>query len=345
MMIAMLTRYLLALIFLGTTLTACQQSPATDSNNGSKDSSGITLVLHGGAGAIKRSDLDTPARKLYKNHLKKALREGYAVLQDGGKATSAVERAIKVLENDSLFNAGRGSVLNTNGNVRMDAALMKGKNKQAGALASVANIRHPISGARAVLDSSKHVMLVAKGAREFALDQGIKPVDSAYLVTKARARSYHRSNANTSDHEGAAIQHLGTVGAVALDKEGNLAAGTSTGGLSGKAPGRVGDSPTIGAGTYADNATCAVSATGNGEFFMRNLIAYDVAARMAYQDLGLQEAAKTLIHESLTKAGGKGGLIALDTTGNMAMPFNTSGMFRAVKQKGANAKARIFPKR
>lgn len=337
------TRYFLALVLLGTTLTACQQSPANDAGKGSKDSSGITMVLHGGAGAINRSDLDMAERKLYKKHLKKALHQGYEILKDGGKATDAVETAIKVLEHDSLFNAGRGSVLNADGNVRMDAAIMKGKNQQAGALASVAKIRHPISGARAVLDSSRHVMLVAKGGREFALKHGIEPADSAYLVTNARARSYHQSNDNAGNHEGAAIQHWGTVGAVALDKEGNLAAGTSTGGLSGKAPGRVGDSPTIGAGTYADNATCAVSATGNGEFFMRNLIAYDVAARMAYQDLDLKEAAKTLIHQSLTHAGGKGGLIALDTAGNIAMPFNTSGMFRAVKQKGSNANARIFP--
>ena len=338
----MLTRCLLAFLFLGTILTACQQSPADGTNNDNKDSSPITLVLHGGAGAIQRSDLDEAERKLYKKQLKKALNQGYSVLKNGGKAVDAVEQTIKVLENDSLFNAGRGSVLNAKGNVRMDAAIMKGKNKQAGALASVADIRHPISGARAVLDASRHVMLVAKGAREFALSQGIKPVDSAYLVTNARARSYHQSNTNSSNHEGAAIQHWGTVGAVALDKKGNLAAGTSTGGLSGKAPGRVGDSPTIGAGTFADNTTCAVSATGNGEFFMRNLIAYDVAARIAYQDLALQEAAKNLIHESLTNAGGKGGLIALDTAGNIAMPFNTSGMFRAVKQSGSKANARIF---
>ncbi len=341
----MLTRYFLTLIFLGTSLTACQQAPANDEGKQTKDQSGITLVLHGGAGAINRSDLETAERKRYKKHLKKALRQGYGVLKNDGKAVDAVEQTINVLENDSLFNAGRGSVLNANGNIRMDAAIMKGKNKQAGALASVANIRQPISGARAVLDSSRHVMLVANRAREFALAQGIKPVDSAYLVTNARARSYHQSNNHTTNHDGAAIQHLGTVGAVALDKQGNLVAGTSTGGLSGKAPGRVGDSPTIGAGTYADNATCAVSATGNGEFFMRHLIAYDVAARMAYQDLDLQEAAKTLIRQSLTQAGGKGGLIALDTAGNVAMPFNTSGMFRAVKQKGSDAKIRIFPKR
>lgn len=318
-------------------------SKSTSGDKQDKDTPPITLVVHGGAGDIDRDALSQAQQKLYKQKLKKALNKGYTILDNGGKALDAVEETIRVLERDTFFNAGRGSVLNARGRVSMDAALMKGLNKQAGAVASVGNLRHPITGAKGVLDSSKHVMLVSEGARQFALSYGVEPADSAYLVTHHRAKSYHQSQNESAGNEGAAFQKFGTVGAVALDKQGNLAAGTSTGGLSNKAPGRVGDSPTIGAGTYADNLTCAVSATGQGEFFMRNLIAYDVAARMTYHDQSLGRAAKNLIHTALTEAGGKGGLIALDTAGNFAMPFNTSGMFRAFKQQGDKAKALIFP--
>lgn len=338
----MLKPFIISLLIAVALSPGCQKQ-ASSSGEKDQEDTPITLVIHGGAGAIKRAALSNAQKQLYKQHLKAALNQGYATLENGGKAAKAVEQALRALETDSLFNAGRGSVLDANGNVRMDAALMRGVDKQAGAIASVGQIQHPISGARAVLDSSEHVMLVAQGGRQFALAHGVEPADSAYLVTHSRAKSFHKRTKAKGKHEGAAIQKWGTVGAVALDQQGHLAAGTSTGGLSNKAPGRVGDSPTIGAGTYADNATCAVSATGQGEFFMRHLIAYDVAARMTYQDQKLQTAAQNLIHTDLTKVGGKGGLIALDSAGNIAMPFNTSGMFRAVKKQGSKARARIFP--
>ena len=323
-------------------LSTCQSSGS--GQQVSEEAGPVTLVVHGGAGNITRSALDSAERLRYRQKLKKALDTGYQLLKSGKPAEEAVEHTLRILETDSFFNAGRGSVLNENGHVRMDAALMRGADQQAGAVASCSGLKHPIAAAHAVMDSSPHVMLVSKGARHFARQQGLKPADSAYLVTRARYRSYHQSAyQNRTKHEGAIRHQWGTVGAVALDQEGNLAAGTSTGGLSGKAEGRVGDSPTIGAGTYADNATCAVSATGQGEYFMRNLVAYDVAARMEYKGYSLHAAADSLIHSQIAGMGGKGGLIALDQQGNLALPFNTTGMFRAYKQKGSPAKALIFP--
>lgn len=326
--------------------TGCQpRDSSTESKDKEKDNHQVSIVVHGGAGNIQRSAMDSTTKLQYKQKLKQALETGYKTLKQGETAVEAVERTIRVFEKDSFFNAGRGSVLNENGHVRMDAALMRGKDKQAGAVADLSGIKHPITGARMVMDSSDHVMLVSKGAKAFSEKNGLSLADSAYLVTQDRHHSYLRKQHKADkDLEGVARQKWGTVGAVALDGSGNLAAGTSTGGLTLKGKGRVGDSPTIGAGTYADNATCAVSATGQGEFFMRNLIAYDVAARIQYQQNGLKKAVDSLIHQKLTQAGGKGGLIALDTAGNIAMAFNTSGMFRAYKQKGEDANALIFPK-
>lgn len=322
-------------------LSACQ--PSGNGQQASEEAGPVTLVVHGGAGNITRSALDSAEQLHYRQKLKKALDTGYRLLAQGATAEEAVEQTLRTFETDSFFNAGRGSALNENGHVRMDAALMRGSDKQAGAVASCSGLKHPIAAAHAVMDSSPHVMLVSDGARHFARQQGLMLADSAYLVTQARYRSYHQSaDQNQARHEGAVEHQMGTVGAVALDKAGNLAAGTSTGGLSGKAQGRVGDSPTIGAGTYADNTTCAVSATGQGEYFMRNLVAYDVAARMQYKGYTLSAAADSLIHSQISGMGGKGGLIALDRQGNMALPFNTTGMFRAFKQKGDSARALIF---
>jgi beta-aspartyl-peptidase (threonine type) len=335
-----LIRFLL-LISLVIASTSCQSSG--NRQQASEEAGPVTLVVHGGAGNLTRSALDSAEQLRYRKKLKKALKRGYQLLKQGDPAEEAVEQTLKVFETDSFFNAGRGSVLNENGHVRMDAALMRGSDKQAGAVASCSGLKHPIAAAHAVMDASPHVMLVSKGARQFAQQQGLKPADSAFLVTQARYRAYHqRTGRNQAKRQGAVRHQWGTVGAVALDKKGNLAAGTSTGGLSGKAKGRVGDSPTIGAGTYADNATCAVSATGQGEYFMRNLVAYDVAARMQYKDYPLSAAADSLIHSQIAGMGGKGGLIALDRQGNMALPFNTNGMFRAYKQKGSRARALIF---
>lgn len=316
------------------------------------------LVIHGGAGAISKKHMTPEKEAAYRAKLEEALAAGEEILANGGKATDAVEAAIMVMEDSPLFNAGKGAVFTNDERNEMDASFMDGETLNAGAVSGVTTVKNPIQAARMVMEKSVHVMLSGNGANEFAKKMGLEMVDTSYFRDENRYQQLkkvqERENA-VLDHDGeqGSIEvpssdvefnlidlnkKYGTVGAVALDQQGNLAAGTSTGGMTNKRYGRVGDSPIIGSGTYADNATCAVSCTGHGEFFMRYVVAYDVVALMRYQKISLEEAAKKVIHETLEKVDGRGGLIAVDGQGNIAMPFNTSGMYRGyVKSSGEKA--------
>ncbi|MFB6258528.1 MAG: isoaspartyl peptidase/L-asparaginase family protein [Flavobacteriales bacterium] len=301
------------------------------------------ILIHGGAGDIKKERIPEKRRKAYRQKLQEAMDSGYSVLEKGGAAVDAVEAAIVVMEDSPLFNAGKGSVFTHDEMNEMDASIMRGSDKNAGSVAGVTTIRNPIKGARKVMTASKHVMLARKGAEEFAVEHDVDTVDPSYFRTEKRLEYLRKVKEKTDDtkldHDSlegysASFDKFGTVGAVALDKEGHLAAGTSTGGMTNKKFARIGDSPIIGAGTYANDRTCAVSATGHGEYFMRNLVAYDIAARMDYLEESVEEAGKKVIRDKLEELGGTGGVIALDSQGNAAFPFNTSGMFRGMKRKG-----------
>ena len=308
----------------------------------------FTLVIHGGAGTILKKNMSSEKEREYKKKLQEALKAGFLVLNVGGKSIDAVAAVIIVLEDSPLFNAGKGAVLTNNGTVEMDASIMDGSNNLAGAVGSVKTIKNPINAAKLVMDESKHVMLNGDGADEFAKSKGLPTEEASYFITELRQQQLKKvleSEKIKLDHDvktdekdsgsGSIIEFdprtdgkYGTVGAVALDKFGNLAAGTSTGGMTNKRFGRVGDSPIIGAGTYADNNTCAVSCTGHGEFFIRSVVAYDVAAKMKYKSVSVEEAANEIIHKELPAIGGSGGLIAVDNKGNYTMQFNTAGMYR-----------------
>lgn len=305
------------------------------------------LVVHGGAGTILKKNMTDELEEAYMDGLRSALQKGYAVIADGGASLDAVQAAVEVLENNPLFNAGKGAVFTHEGRNELDASIMDGHTLRAGAVASVTTIKNPIKAARAVMEQSEHVMLIGKGAEQFAAQQGLETADPTYFFTEQRWRGLQNAKKRDSlktmlDHDSGMIKpdlknndyKFGTVGAVAVDEQGNLAAATSTGGMTNKRLGRVGDSPIIGAGTYADNATVAISATGWGEFFIRSVAAYDVAAMMSYQSLPVQIAAQKVV-EKIGDLGGDGGLIAIDRSGNIAMPFNTEGMYRgAIKRDG-----------
>jgi len=298
----------------------------------------ITMVIHGGAGTISREDMTPERERAYAEKLTEALQTGMQILKNGGSSLDAVEAAIRVLEDSPLFNAGKGAVFTADGRNELDSSIMDGKTLKAGAVASVTTIKNPISAARAVMDKSKHVLLVGQGAELFAAAQGLDIVEPSYFFEQERwdelLKAREKQGASLVD-PAVRSTAFGTVGALALDSQGNLAAGTSTGGLTNKMHGRVGDSPIIGAGTYANNATCAVSGTGQGEYFIRLGIARDVSALMDYKKMSVEKAANAVIHEKLTGLGGTGGIIALDKNGNIAMPFNTSGMYRGwVKADG-----------
>jgi L-asparaginase / beta-aspartyl-peptidase len=302
--------------------------PPTEAGDGGQ----VALVLHGGAGTILKKNMTPEREAQYRAKLTEALETGYGILRDGGSSLDAVEATIRVMEDSPLFNAGRGAVFTSQGRNEMDAAIMDGSTLNAGAVASVTNIKNPISAARKVMTATSHVMLVGEGACAFAKSQGLETADSIYFWTEDRWNSLQKAREKEALETGRSqptgdFQKFGTVGCVALDNAGNIAAGTSTGGLTNKRWGRVGDSPIIGAGTYANNKTCGVSGTGVGEFFMRGLVAYDVSAHMEYQGMNLTNAAREVI-DKLTAAGGDGGFIALDTAGNIEMPFNTAGMYR-----------------
>jgi len=295
------------------------------------------LVIHGGAGTITRNSMTPETEKQYRDKLAEALQVGHAVLMKGGSSIDAVEATIRVMEDSPLFNAGKGAVFTHEGKNELDSAIMDGKTMKAGAVAGVTIIKNPISAARAVMEKSKHVMLIGRGAELFATKMGLEIVDPSYFWTERRWKSLQNEllkeqktgEPHTSLSESQGDHKYGTVGCVALDKEGNLAAGTSTGGTSNKQYGRVGDSPIIGAGTYASNESAAISATGAGEFFIRYTVAYDIAALMKYKGLTVQQAATEVINHKLTAIeGAEGGVIALDRNGNFATPFNSEGMYR-----------------
>ena len=286
----------------------------------------LSIAVHGGAGVMPGAELTPERRRAFHEGLEAALRAGYAVMEAGGGSLDAVVAAVKVLEDDPLFNAGRGSVLAANGRHELDASIMDGRDLRAGSVTGVQHVRNPVELARLVMDRSPHVMLAGAGADEFALAQGLEPVPNDYFATERRRLELERHLRGDADTGDEAV--LGTVGAVALDSHGNLAAATSTGGMTGKKWGRVGDSPIIGAGTYAANDCCAVSATGHGEYFIRAVVAHEIASLVRYRGMGVIEAADEVVMKQLVKLGGSGGVIAVGRDGSIAMPFNSPGMLR-----------------
>ena len=301
-------------------------------------SSETALVIHGGAGSITPDGMSDAQQEAYRTALRTALGEGKAVLQAGGSALDAVEAVITTMESDTLFNAARGAVLTSEGTVELDASIMDGKTRNAGALTGVKTVKHPIRLARTIMEESYHVMFAQDGAEAFAREQGLELVENDYFITDAR-RSGETEAADPPSS--GPDEKFGTVGAVALDADGNLAAGTSTGGISDKKFGRVGDSPIIGAGTYAHNRSCAVSATGQGEFFIRGVAAHSIASRVRFGEMPLEKAAQATIDE-IEALGGVGGVITLDREGNIATPFSTEGMFRAYVTIEGETVVRLF---
>lgn len=309
--------------------------------------SNVALAVHGGAGSdITPENLSAERIAAYHAGLAAALRAGYARLRRGESALDAVEAAVRVMEDDSCFNAGRGASLAFNGTAELDASIMDGATRAAGAIAGVTTVKNPITLARAVMERSPYVMLTNSGAEQFAAEQDLPLVENSYFRTPERLAQLEHIRANGGAPMNTATvpnaEKHGTVGAVALDKNGNLAAATSTGGMAGKRYGRVGDSPIIGAGTFAENETCAVSATGHGEYFIRWAAASDVAARMRYGGVSLDIAASEVVLNVLHNVGGEGGLIALDAHGNAALPYNTPGMYRGVIRASGEIRVSIF---
>jgi len=303
----------------------------------------IAIAIHGGAGVMDRAKMTPEREAAYRAGLTAALHAGYAILESGGTSLDAVAAVVRTLEDDPLFNAGRGAVLDARGDAELDAAIMDGNGPRAGAVAAVRHVKNPIDLARLVMDKSPWVLLVGEGAEDFALEQGVVLVSADYFRTERRVQELHE--VQQREHAAAAASALpkGTVGAVAVDRAGNLAAATSTGGLTNKHVGRVGDTPLIGAGTYANNESCAVSGTGTGEYFIRGVVAYDVCALVHYRHLPLQEAVNTVIHDKLQHAAANtGGLIAIDRDGNIVMDFNTSGMLRAARDLHGRETVAIF---
>ncbi|MEW5248546.1 isoaspartyl peptidase/L-asparaginase family protein [Microbulbifer sp. 2201CG32-9] len=318
------------------------------------DQGPIALAIHGGAGTIERDKMSPEREKAYRDKLGEALDRGYAVLEQGGSSLDAVVTAINILEDSPLFNAGKGAVYTFDAEHELDASIMDGSTRAAGAVAGVKQVQNPINLARMVMEDSPFVMLAGEGAEAFARSRGVPMVDNKSFDTNERlqqlrkAKEKLRREQEADKDYRAAVQQLpqsfktGTVGAVALDKRGNLAAGTSTGGMTAKCYGRIGDSPVIGAGTFADNRSCAVSATGHGEYFIRFNVAADICARVEYQQQSVASAANQVINQVLTAAGGTGGVVVLDRKGNMALTFNTPGMYRASRSNTQPVEIAIF---
>jgi L-asparaginase / beta-aspartyl-peptidase len=311
----------------------------------------FSLAIHGGAGTILKEDMTPELEQAYAEGLSDALNAGYAVLEEGGSSVNAVKAAIVILEDNMLFNAGRGSVFTKKGVQEMDAAIMEGENLGAGAVAGIRNVRNPIELATEVLRNSNHVFLSGKGANDFAIKQGIKLEPDEYFFSQFRYDQWKamRDSDNYSlDHTHQKLEELmrdkkfGTVGAVACDKSGNIAAATSTGGMTNKKYGRIGDSPLIGAGTYANNNTCAISCTGHGEMFIRAVAAYDVSCLMEYKNLTLQQAMDEVVLQKLKKMEGEGGMIGVDAKGNVSMVFNSAGMYRGMRNSLGESLVAIY---
>lgn len=327
----MKTPFLVCALLVSTALAGAQERRKIDNLANSMSQKKFALVVHGGAGTIERDKMTAEKEREYRSGLEKALRAGCAVLKTGGSSLDATEAAVRVLEDDPHFNAGKGAVFTSAGTNELDAAIMDGKTLKAGTVAVLSHIKNPVELARLVMDKSPHVMLGGQGAEKFAAENGIWLVDQKYFFTQERWDALQKVKAAEKNRHAMMMitdqDRHGTVGAVALDQNGNLAAATSTGGTTNKRPGRVGDSPIIGSGTYANNATCAVSATGEGEYFIRATVAHDISALMEYRGMKLSDAAQTVL-DKVAKLGGTGGLIAVDREGNITLPFNTSGMYR-----------------
>lgn len=333
----------LLLLFSFVTLLSCDQnsenksevSTSAEENKTATDpTQNFGIVIHGGAGTILKENMSDSLEQAYKDKMEEAIRIGHEILANGGTAVEAVQRTINIMEDSPLFNSAKGAVFTNEGINELDASIMEGKNLNAGAVAGVTNVKNPINLAFEVMENSEHVLLSGKGAEDFAKERGLEIVDPEYFYTENRFKAMERAR-DREDNKTAFYdpfvkdEKFGTVGCAALDKDGNLAAGTSTGGMSNKKYNRIGDSPIIGAGTYANNATCAISSTGWGEFFIRGVVAYDISAMMEYKGMSLQEAASEVIQKKQPALGGNGGIIAIDHEGNVTMEFNTEGMYRA----------------
>ena len=301
----------------------------------------FAIAIHGGAGTLSRKDMKSSQEAEYLAGLEAALAAGHAVLARGGASLDATIAAVRVLEDNPLFNAGRGAVLNRDGVAELDASLMDGRTMSAGAVTGLQHVKNPIELARLVMEHSPHVMLVGAGAEEFAKTQGVDLVPNEYFRTPARQRQLERSLRGALARENE-LEAFGTVGAVALDLHGDLAAATSTGGMTGKRWGRIGDSPIIGAGTYANNASCAVSATGHGEYFIRTVVAHDICARVEYLKVPLATAVDAVLNGRMKELGGNGGVIAIDTRGEIVLDFNTEGMFRGLRDSQGRHEVAIY---
>lgn len=305
----------------------------------------FSIAIHGGAGTLVKGMMTPELEAQYKLALQHALDAGYALLENGKTAIEAVEEAVKLLEDSHLFNAGKGAVFTATETHEMDASIMDGKTLNAGAVSLITGIKNPVSLARDVMEKSEHVFLAGEGAMQFAKELNYKLEDASYFYDEFRHKQWLEIKDTDSfqlDHSTKKDSKFGTVGAVACDQDGNIAAATSTGGMTNKKWGRVGDSPMIGAGNYANNKTCAISCTGSGEFFIRGVVAYDVACLMEHKDMSLEAASNEVINKRILEIGGDGGLVAVDTKGNIAMPFNTEGMYRACKTSDGKEEISIY---
>lgn len=328
------------------------KNPTSENSNSSNPK--FAIVIHGGAGGIKREYFNEEQQEAYRLKLEEALKAGYDILDNGGISLDAIQAAINVMEDSPLFNAGKGAVYNSDGNQEMDAAIMDGKTLNSGAVAGVNHIKNPILAARIVMDSSKHVLLSGKGAEIMAKNHGIEMVDSTYFFTIKRLNqlrniqgkdeiqldhtAFLKKNELIDDHK------FGTVGAVAIDKNGNIAAGTSTGGMTNKKFGRIGDVPIVGAGTYANNATCGISATGTGEYFIRTVAAHEVSSLIQYHNMTPDKALNEVLFNQIGPLGGEGGMILIDKLGDVYWDFNSTGMFRGYLKSDGDTKIEMFEK-
>ncbi len=306
-------------------------------NSCNKKNNHFAIVVHGGAGTILKENMTDEIEKAYKQKLEEALNIGYSILKQNGTSIDAVEATIKILEDSELFNAGKGSVLSNNEEVEMDASIMTGYNLNAGAVSGIKKIRNPITLARKVMEESEHVFLSGSGAEDFALSKGFKLIDNSNFITNRRLKSLKNIKKRESNDD----NKFGTVGCVAIDKNGNITSGTSTGGMTNKKWNRIGDVPIIGAGTYANNQTCGISSTGWGEYFIRNVVAYDISAQIEYNKISIKNAAKNTL-KKVKELGGSGGVIGIDKNLNIIMEFNTEGMYRGFKKSNGDSSIEIY---
>ncbi len=348
-------RKLTFLLLLSSILFSCETtSDKKEAESKQRNPNSFSIVIHGGAGGIKREYFTNEQQDAYSKKLDEAINAGYTILENGGASLDAIQAAINIMENSPLFNAGKGAVYNSEGNQEMDAAIMDGQTLNSGAVAGVNHIKNPILAARIVMDSSKHVLLSGKGAEIMAQKYGVEMVDSSYFFTEKRLnqlKKIQEKKKTQLDHTAFLIKNeliddhkYGTVGAVAIDKYGNISAGTSTGGMTNKKYGRIGDVPLIGAGTYANNLTCGISATGTGEYFIRTVAAHEVSSLILYKGVTPKEALNEVLFNQIGPLGGEGGMILIDKKGDVYWDFNSTGMFRAYKKSSGETKIEMFKK-